>query len=121
MPPGTAVPFQVQGLEAGLLRLDYAGVPVLGPLPVSAGQFSGSFVVPGDRPVPLGPTTVAAANLVNGRLAGVAQAAFTPDVPPAPVEYHLGELHMGGTLIEPGVPLNVTGSIVPSPPAGSTR
>jgi hypothetical protein len=66
-PPGTVVNYTVTNLVAGSLRLDYAGMPVAGPLPTVGGSAAGTFVVPGDRPAPLGSaTTVKATNLVGG-------------------------------------------------------
>ena len=67
-PPGTVVQYAATNLVAGSLRLDYAGVPLVGPRPVMGGSASGSFVVPADRPSPLGSATVVKAVNIAGKL-----------------------------------------------------
>jgi hypothetical protein len=63
---GSPVGVSVTGLRPGQLLLDYAGAPVLGPLPTAGGEFRGEFIVPLDRPTGFGTTTVTARNLVRG-------------------------------------------------------
>jgi hypothetical protein len=62
-PAGALVTVDVTGLEPGQLIVDYAGVPVLGPLSTAGGSFRGEFHVPLDRPDGFGATTVSVRNL----------------------------------------------------------
>ncbi|UCC88310.1 MAG: hypothetical protein JSV81_03110, partial [Anaerolineales bacterium] len=88
--PGTEVDFTVTNLLTGTLRLDYAGLPVLGPLAVGAGSYSGNFRLPGDRPDPLGGlTSVTALNLVGNRVVGKAEASFQSQEPSPSPTYSL--------------------------------
>ena len=126
-PPGTEVAFSATNLAAGMLRLDYDAVPLLGPLPVAVGTFSGTFTVPGDRPLPLGAATaVRVTNLANGTVAGVTEAGFGSQAPPAPPIYSFADVVVSpaGRLM-PGEAFTVTGRIVPPPsgpqPAGAPR
>jgi hypothetical protein len=118
-PPGTTVEFTVSNLVAGSLRLDYSGAAVVGPIPVGAGVYSGSFVVPGDRPDPLGsPATVLATNLVVGLAVGQAELLFEslPGEPP-PV-YSVADLLTDLDGVAPGGGFTIRGRIDP-PPADS--
>jgi len=47
---GQSIPFSVEGLTSGSLRIDYEGTKVFGPVAVGDGSFSGKFIVPVDRP-----------------------------------------------------------------------
>ena len=76
-PPGTVVQYTATNLVAGSLRLDFASRPIVGPLPTGGGSAAGMFIVPGDRPSPLGAaTTVKAINLAGGLAAGATEVAF---------------------------------------------
>jgi hypothetical protein len=115
-PPGTSVAFTVANLVTGTLRLDYAGLAVMGPIPVGAGSFSGSFVVPGDRPAPLGSSTVVTAtNLVHGATLGTAGAGFTSQVGPPPPVYRVANLQAPTTGVPLGGLFTITGQISPPP------
>ncbi len=117
-PPGTVVNFTTGNLIPGSLRLDYAGVPVLGPLPVAGDSYGGSFVVPGDRPSPLGAsTTVALVNLVGGNVVGRGQTTFRSQVPPLPVTYSLTNVVVPTEGLSFGDAFTITGQLSP-PPAG---
>ena len=52
--PGAVITFTINHAVAGQLRLDYAGAPVFGPSAIGSGIITGTFVVPGDRPNPIG-------------------------------------------------------------------
>ncbi|MDX1626906.1 MAG: hypothetical protein R3323_10355, partial [Wenzhouxiangellaceae bacterium] len=65
--PGLNVRAELADLPPGTVELLYDGVHVLGPVPHAGGFFSGAFVVPGDRPVPIGgPVTVTAIARTGG-------------------------------------------------------
>ncbi len=118
-PPGTVVDFMVSGLVAGNLRLDYASTPVLGPLAVGAGTFSGSFTVPADRPAHLGdPVQVDAISLVAGRVVARASFEFISQPAPAPISYQISTLSLPSSPVSPGQVFNLSGQISP-PPTGA--
>ena len=117
-PPGTVVQYAVTNLVAGSLRLDYAGVPLVGPRPVAAGAASGSFVVPADRPSPLGSATVVkAVNLAGGVTAGATEAAFQSQKAAAAPSFQFTSASASGGTHIPGEVFDVTGKI--DLPAGS--
>jgi len=81
-PPGTRVDFTVTGLTGGLLRLDYDGWPVFGPLPVEGGSLSGEFFVPSDRPLDLPGTVRVVATAFSGSLrSGLGETQFQAQAP----------------------------------------
>jgi hypothetical protein len=115
-PPGTVVNFTVRNLVAGELRLDYAGRAVVGPLAVAAGSYSGSFVVPNDRPDPLGSLAeLRAGNLVLGRVVGAATGSYRSQAGPTPVAYRVADLQLPGANLPPGSDFTITGRISPAP------
>jgi hypothetical protein len=115
-PPGAAVNFTVRNLVAGDLRLDYAGRVVVGPLAVPAGSYSGSFIVPNDRPDPLGAVAaVRASNLVVGRVVGAATGSYRSEAGPAPAAYRVADLQLPGSDLPPGSQFTITGRISPAP------
>ena len=115
-PPGTVVNFTVSNLVAGSLRLDYDGVPVLGPLAVGAGEYNGSFTVPRDRPAILGNSVhVEAFNLVGGRTVGQANVIFTSEPLPAPTAYEFTSIHLPIDPVLPGQAFQISGQISPPP------
>jgi hypothetical protein len=117
-PPGTVVNFSVSNLVAGSLRLDYAGSPVLGPLAVGPGTYSGSFTVPRNRPANLGdPVMVEATSLAAGRTVASASAEFISQPPPAPTAYQLTDVRLPTSPVSPGQIFTVSGVISP-PPSG---
>ena len=119
-PPGTTVSFTVGNLAAGTLRLDYAALAVVGPLAVGAGSYTGSFVVPGDRPQPLGAaTTVRATNLAGKNVLGTAEVSFASQTAPAPVNYTFTDMVYPTGRLAGCVNIVVNGRIAPAPPAGS--
>ena len=115
-PPGTVVNVTVSNLVAGSLRLDYAGTTVLGPLAVSSGSYSGSFVVPGDRPDPLGtPTTMQAVNLVGGLAVGRAEAGFQSQAGLLQPRYQVTGLQLPTGALPAGSQFTIHGQITPAP------
>lgn len=118
-PPGTVVPFTVQNIIPGSVRLDYDGVPVLGPLPVGNGTYSSSFIVPHDRPETSGEMVmVTAVNLVAGRVVGQAEIPFQSEPSPSSVTYQLTDLVLPDEELLSGDPFTLSGRITP-PPAGA--
>ncbi len=115
-PPGTTVNFTVRNLAAGDLRLDYAGRAVVGPLRVAAGSYTGSFVVPGDRPLPLGSTAdLRATNLLLGRVTGAATGSFGSQAGPIPPAYRVMDLRLPPASLPSGSASTITGRISPAP------
>ena len=115
-PPGTTVNFTVRDLVAGELRLDYAGRAVVGPLAVAAGSYSGSFVVPHDRPAPLGTLAeIRASNLVLGRAVGAVGGSYRSQAASPPVAYRVADLQLPGAGLPPGSEAAITGRISPAP------
>ncbi|HET7087859.1 MAG TPA: hypothetical protein VFL17_04350, partial [Anaerolineae bacterium] len=116
--PGAVVTYTVTGLVPGSLRLDYAGAPVAGPLAVSGSVYTGTFIVPGDRPIPLGSTAaVTATNIVAGRVVGRAYADFQSQAPSSPPTYNFNNVVITSPGMKAGDPFTATGQIVP-PPVG---
>jgi hypothetical protein len=116
-PPGTLVQFTAGNLTPGSLRLDYDGVPLLGPFPISGSSYSGAFTVPGDRPNPLGlTTTVGVLNLVNGIVVGAAEAECGSQASPPPPTYIFTNVVVPTRTLQPGELFTITGQIVPPPP-----
>lgn len=116
-PPATLVHFTVENLLPGRLRLDYAGTPVYGPVDVPGGTFEGDFLVPSDRPVPLGTDAeVRAVNLVGSQVVGSAQTFFFSQ-PPNPSPYTFQNVEMPSAPVQPGQTFSISGQISP-PPAG---
>ncbi len=124
-PPGAVVTYTLHNLEPGSLRLDYAGVPLLGPIPLpgdsslgssSTLDYTGVFTVPADRPDPLGPLTqVQALNLVGGRAVGASQAAFQTQAAPQPPQYAITSVGVPTYTLAPGAVFTVTGRVSPAP------
>jgi hypothetical protein len=115
-PPGTVVNVTVINLVPGSLRVDYAGTAVLGPLAVSSGSFSGSFVVPSDRPDPLGEaTTVQAVNLVGGLAVGRAEASFQSQAGSLQPRYQVTGLQLPTSAVAAGSRFTIRGQITPAP------
>ena len=115
-PPGTVVNITVSDLAPGSLRLDYAGVAVLGPLAIGGNSYSGSFIVPNDRPGPLGAaTTVRAVNLVNGLIVGQAEANFQSEGGPGQPTYQVTNLQLPQGPLENGSSFTIKGQISPPP------
>ena len=120
-PPGAVVSFMVRNLTAGSLRIDYAGAAVVGPLPVAAGSYSGSFTVPGDRPDPLGSATnVRAVNLTGGLVVGQVEQPFMSQPGSPPPTYRVTDFRAPLAGLRPGGVFTITGVIDPPPPSGQT-
>ncbi len=118
-PPGTVVNVTVNDLVPGTLRLGYAGLAVLGPLTVDGNSYSGSFIVPNDRPDPLGEvTTVRAINLVNGLTVGQAEVGFQSEVWRGQPTYQVVNVQLPQGPLENGSTFMIQGQINP-PPLGS--
>jgi hypothetical protein len=68
--PGRKITVAVSSLMTGMLRVNYAGSTILGPVPVGS-SYTGAFLVPGDRPSPLPATApVVIENLVGHLVVG---------------------------------------------------
>jgi hypothetical protein len=80
-PAGSIVSVEVSGLRPGHLTIDYAGVPVLGPVPVSGPDFQGEFHVPFDRPSNFTQTSVIARNTSRRTTMLTGSASFQPAAP----------------------------------------
>jgi hypothetical protein len=121
-PPGTLVQFSAGNLTPGSLRLDYDGLPLLGPLPLSGSTYSDTFVVPGDRPNPLGlATTVKAVNLASGSPIGVAEVAFESQPSLPSPTYVFTNVVLPTGRLTPGEQFTITGQIVPPPGSSAGR
>ncbi len=109
-PPGTVVQYSVTNLVAGSLRLDYDGVPLVGPRPVASGAASGSFVVPADRPSPLGSATaVKAVNIAGRQSAGAAEVVFRSQPATAPPSFQFTSASASGAhLVQNQATFSVT-------------
>ena len=117
--PGTQVRFTVENLIAGELRLDYDGVPLLGPFAVAGGTYIGKFIVPGDRPLPLGGVVpVRVANLLHGGLVGSVEAEFTSQGLPVPPRYVFSQVDVPAGTFLAGDLVTITGQITPPPVGG---
>ncbi len=114
-PPGTIVHFIVNDLLAGQLRLDYDGIPIYGPVDVLDGTFEGDFLVPADRPNPLGgDVEVKAVNLSGGSPLGTAVTYFVSE-PGNASPYIITNLMLPPDGVEPGYTFNLSGQISPPP------
>ncbi|MGA9993132.1 MAG: hypothetical protein WBP86_12470, partial [Thiobacillaceae bacterium] len=67
--PGASVAFNVTGLTAGSLMLDYSGAPAFGPASVTGSSYSGKFRIPTDRPANLPATVATQARNIVGKIA----------------------------------------------------
>jgi hypothetical protein len=115
-PPGAEVSFTARNLVAGDFRLDYAGRVVVGPLRVAAGSHSGSFVIPNDRPVPLGAEAeLRASSLILGRVVGTTAGHFRSQAAPPPPAYRVTDLQLPAADLPAGGHFNITGRISPAP------
>lgn len=115
-PPGTEVRVTVRNLVPGSLRLDFAGAPVLGPLPTKGGVYQGSFIVPDDRGVaPDAVATVAASNIVGDRLVGRDTARFVMRAGSGRPTFTLSGVAVAPPKLRRGEPFTITGKIVPAP------
>lgn len=65
---GSKLAFTVSGLAEGALTLLYAGKPAFGPVNVSSGSFSGTLIVPTDRPATLPASVALTAHNMVGKL-----------------------------------------------------
>ncbi|MHB0967554.1 MAG: fibronectin type III domain-containing protein [Bellilinea sp.] len=118
--PGTIVHFAVNNLAAGQLRLDYAGIPIYGPVDVSAGIFEGDFLVPADRPnsfpqdVP-----VIAFNTIGNQTIGSAITYFVAESQDWPIfsspPYSILITEVPPNPVAPGYPFTFQGTISPPP------
>lgn len=114
-PPGTVVHFTINNLLEGQLRLDYAGFPVFGPVDVSAGAFEGDFLVPGDRPSPLGiDADLLAVNLLGNQVQGTVSTFFVSQEP-NPNAYTITNVQLPDTPVPPGSSFTLSGQISPPP------
>lgn len=114
--PGATVDFSVSNLSEGDLQINYAGKAVLGPFPVSPGSYDGRFLVPNDRPLPLGsPTTIQALNLRHGQVIGRAEVPFQSQAAPEPPQYRLTDLQLPPADLAAGDPFTIRGRISPAP------
>ncbi len=113
--PGTIVTFTVDHLTLGSLRLDYAGVPIRGPSSVGDTTFTGTFIVPDDRPNPISSTTVITAiNLAGNQAIGRTTATFHSLDPISPTIYSIVNLSTTVPNAAGGELITITGQISPS-------
>lgn len=114
-PPGRLVNATFSPIGAGRVTIYYDDVPVLGPVLQSGGSFQASFIVPADRPVPLGgPVEVRAEQESGGSIAATAAATFQsqPAVDDAVV---LTTFSGPGEALSPGETFTFSGQVlVPS-------
>ena len=118
--PGTIVHFTVSNLTAGQLRLDYDGVPVYGPVDVSAGIFEGDFLVPADRPANFPQDVeVIAINSIGNQTIGKATTIFVAETPLWPIfsspTYSIQITEFPPNPVAPGYPFTFQGTISPPP------
>ena len=96
-------------------------MPVLGPVAVPAGLYTGTFIVPRDRPAVLGdPVQVDAFALVGSNIVGKTAAAFTSQTSPAPAVYSFSLINYPTDPVGPGQIFQLSGQILPRP-AGHCR
>ena len=120
--PGTVITFTINNAVPGQLRLDYAGVSVFGPSAIGSGIITGTFVVPGDRPNPIGSVAaLTATNLVAGRVFGRAFTTFQSQTPTPPPVYSFNNVLINAPQTTAGDPFTVTGQIVPLPIGSLTQ
>ncbi len=114
--PGAVITFTINNAVTGQLRLDYAGAPVFGPSAIGSGIITGTFVVPGDRPNPIGSVaTLTATHFVAGRVFGRAFTTFQSQAPTSPPTYIFSNVSIVAPKTTAGDPFTVTGQIVPPP------
>ncbi len=87
--PGESITVMLDTLPAGSVEVRYDGLTVVGPVPHRGGAFERQFLVPADRPDPLGETATVTATVRMGRIiVAQATASFTsiaPDTTPVRV------------------------------------
>ncbi len=113
--PGTIVTFTVNNLTPGNLRLDYAGVPIWGPAPVSSAALTATFIVPSDRPAPISSTTIVTAiNLAGNQAIGRSTIPFRPLNPISPTIFSIVNLASTVPNAAGGELITITGQISPA-------
>lgn len=83
---------------------------------MAAGTFADDFVVPGDRPIPLGSAATVVASLYRGdQLIGKGQAPFLSQAPPFIPTYQVENLVSSTRDLGPGRAFSLQGTISPAP------
>jgi len=114
--PGAVITFTIDHAMTGQLRLDYEGASVFGPSAIGGGIITGTFVVPADRPSPIGSVAaLTATNFVAGRVFGRAFTTFQSQAPTPPPTYSFSNVSIIAPKTSAGDPFTVTGQIVPPP------
>lgn len=116
-PPGTVVHFDVTGdLTPGTVRIDYDGVPIVGPVSIWGGDYSGTFVVPADRPDPLGSlVSVMAVHKVGSTEMAVTGTSFQSQPLSEEPRITFERVRIVAKEVVPGQPFSITGKITPLP------
>lgn len=116
-PPGTVVHFDVTGdLTPGTVRIDYDGVPIVGPVSIWGGDYSGTFVVPADRPDPLGSlVSVMAVHKVGSTEMAVTGTSFQSQPLTEEPRITFERVRIAAKEVVPAQPFSITGKITPLP------
>ncbi|MBY6204578.1 fibronectin type III domain-containing protein [Halomonas denitrificans] len=110
-PPGRLVNATFSSIGAGRVTVFYDDVPVLGPVFQGGGSFQASFVVPADRPVPLGGTVeVRAEQSAGGSIAATASTSFQSE-PAVADEVVLTTFSGPGEPLSPGETFSFSGQV----------
>ena len=110
-PPGTLVDATFGPLGAGRVTLYYDDVPVLGPVQHPGGQLRATFVVPSDRPVPLGGMVdLRAEQVAGGSIAASAETTFQ-SLPEVGDEVVLTQFSGPGKPLSPGETFAFSGQV----------
>jgi hypothetical protein len=114
-PPGTVVTATFGPTAAGTVRVFYDGVTVVGPIQHGGGVFESSFIVPSDRPDPLGSVVDVRAELVSGGSLSAAADALFRSQAEEPDEVSIVQFSGPTEPLTPGERFNFSGRVqVPS-------
>ena len=115
-PPGTVVTVDAGNLLPGTVQIDYAGVPLVGPVAVTGESFCDRMTIPGDRPDPLGTTVpVTLTHRLNGEVVGTASATFHSQPAAATPNYTFTQVTLPTTPLLPGETFTIEGFLDPAP------
>ena len=113
--PGATVQLAISNLEAGTLRVDLDGQPVIGPLTVPAGAYLGSFVVPNHSTAAKLGVKLTATNNTGVGVIGQRSTIFDLLAPDALSTPQLSGLAISPNPLMPGEAFTLTGRVWPLP------
>ncbi len=109
--PGTPVQVDMGSIAAGSVEILYDSIPVLGPVAHSGGPFGAQFLVPADRPTPLGEiVTVDAVARVGSLISARSETTFQSQVP-GQTDLQLVSISGPGGTLRGGDTFMVTGQL----------